>query len=213
MRMQHGSLVTCACSRAHAVWLRLCRSCCVLSKTVSAEVLELAGRPGTYERVSRCAPRIMMARWRDTDCSACVLDSMLTCHRLLLCSLRQLINLLLIRDTFEPFAVDINYSDPSVRAQGQGGCMRPGWPQRIAAAVLPSAVASFPPALVCLVVSCASPQGGDTPLMRACHAGLLDIVQLLYECSFNCMLGYPIDVDKVDFLGATALMKAAQVGF
>ena len=48
--------------------------------------------------------------------------------------------------------------------------------------------------------------------MRACHAGLLDIVHLLYECSFNCMLGYPIDVDKVDFLGATALMKAAQVG-
>jgi hypothetical protein len=47
--------------------------------------------------------------------------------------------------------------------------------------------------------------------MRACHAGLLDIVHLLYECSFNCMLGYPVDVDKVDFLGATALMKAAQV--
>jgi len=98
------------------------------SKEVSSDVLDLAGRPNTYER---------------------------------------LVNLLLIRDTFEPFAVDINFSDPS---------------------------------------------NGETPLMRASYAGQLDIVQLLYECSFNWVIGYPLDVDKVDFLGTTALMKAAQNG-
>ena len=98
------------------------------SKQLSADVLDLAGKHGTYDR---------------------------------------LVSLMLIRDTFETFAVDINYADPS---------------------------------------------NGDTPLMRACSAGLLDIVQLLHECSFNWVVRYPLDVDKVDFLGTTALMKAAQQG-
>lgn len=46
------------CVQSCSLWLHLCHSCCVRSKTVSAEVLELAGRPGTYERVSKCAPHV-----------------------------------------------------------------------------------------------------------------------------------------------------------
>lgn len=48
--------------------------------------------------------------------------------------------------------------------------------------------------------------------MRAAAAGLLDVIELLYECSFNWVINYPLEVDKIDFLGSTALSKAAQHG-
>lgn len=48
--------------------------------------------------------------------------------------------------------------------------------------------------------------------MHASAAGLLDIVRLLYSSSFNWVIGYPLEVNKTDFTGTTALMKAAQHG-
>jgi ankyrin repeat protein len=84
-----------------------------------------------------------------------------------LCLSLQLTNLLLIRDTFEPYGVDINYSNPS---------------------------------------------NGETLLMRASSRGYLDIIHLLHECSYHWVINYNLDINKLDFNGMNALMKACQNG-